>query len=93
MATKSVTVVSVKPDLRSPKGTRIQRGLPTRVLRILTLILLDVISLTLAWKLAVFYGTPLESHWTQEKTFLLLTLAVGIGTIASKGLYQASTLR
>lgn len=93
MAVKSVTVVSVKPDLRSPKGTRIQRGLPTRVLRVLTLILLDVLSLTLAWKLAVFYGTPLESHWTQEKTFFLLTLAVEIGMIAAKGLYQAGNHR
>ncbi len=77
-----------KPDLRSAKGARIQRGLTIKLLRVLTLILLDVISLTLAWKLAVFYGTPLPSPWTQKASFLLLILTLEIGMITAKGLYK-----
>lgn len=93
MPAKSLSVASFKPDLRSARGTRIQRGLAIRFLRVLTLILLDVIALTLAWKLAVFYGTPLESPWTYKSSFLLLTLTVEIGMIASKGLYHAGIHR
>lgn len=88
MAIKTLSVVSFRPDLRSARGARIQKGLAIRLLRVVTLILLDIISLTLAWKLAVFYGTPLESPWTQKASFLLLILTVEIGTIAVKGLYN-----
>ena len=93
MPSKSLSVVSLKPDLRSAKGTRIQRGLATRFLRVLTLVLLDIIALTLAWKSAVFFGTPLESPWTEKTSFLLLILVVEIGMIAAKGLYQAGIHR
>ncbi len=93
MRSKSLSVVSLKPDLRSAKGTRIQKGLATKFLRVLTLIVLDVIALTLAWKLSVFYGTPLESPWTQKSSFLLLTLIVEIGMLAEKGLYHAGIHR
>ncbi len=89
MPSKPLSVVSLKPDLRSAKGTRIQRGLPTKFLRILTLISLDIIALILAWKLAVFCGTPLESPWTQRTSFLLLIVIVEIGMIAITGLYRA----
>ena len=93
MPSKSLSVVSLKPDLRSAKSTRFQRGLAIRFLRIVALILLDVIALTLAWKLAVFWGTPLESPWTQKSSFLLLILIVEIGMLATKGLYHAGIHR
>ncbi|MGH8001155.1 MAG: sugar transferase, partial [Brasilonema sp.] len=93
MASRTLSIVSFKPDLRSARGTRIQRGLTIRFLRILTLVFLDVISLILAWKLAVFFGTPLESPWTEKTSFLLLVLTVEIGIIAAQGLYKAGTYR
>jgi exopolysaccharide biosynthesis polyprenyl glycosylphosphotransferase len=55
--------------------------------------LLDAIALTLAWKLAVFYGTPLKSPWTEKSSFLLLILVVEISIIAAQGLYNAGTHR
>ncbi|BAY42984.1 sugar transferase [Scytonema sp. HK-05] len=93
MASRYLSVASLKPDLRSAKGTRIQRGLTIRFLRVVTLIFLDVIALILAWKLAVFYGTPLQSPWTQKTSFLLLTLIVEIGILAAQGLYRAGIHR
>ncbi len=88
-----MSVSSFKPDLRSAKGTRIQKGLAARLLRVTTLILLDVFALSFAWKLAVFYGSPIESPWTQKTSFLLLVLTVEIGIIASKGLYRSGLNR
>ncbi|NMG19074.1 exopolysaccharide biosynthesis polyprenyl glycosylphosphotransferase [Brasilonema bromeliae] len=93
MASRTLSRVKFKPDLRSAKGTTIQRGLTIRFLRILTLIFLDVISLILACKLAVFLGTPLESPWTKQTSFLLLVLTVEIGLIAAQGLYKAGIFR
>ncbi|MBR8839344.1 MAG: sugar transferase [Stigonema ocellatum SAG 48.90 = DSM 106950] len=93
MPSKSISAVSFKPDIRSARGTRIQRGLATRFVRIVTLILLDVIALTLAWKLAVFFGTPLESPWTQKSSFFALILIVEIGMMAAQGLYSAGIHR
>lgn len=93
MSSKYMSIASFKPDLRSAKGTRLQKGLPTRLLRVGTLILLDVIALTLAWKLAVFFGTPVASPWTEKPSFLLLILTIGIGIITTKGLYQSGTNR
>ncbi len=88
ISSKSLPVVNFQPDLRSAKGTRIQRGLAIKLLRVVTLIFLDIISVTLAWKLAVFYGTPLASPWTQKTSFLLLIITVEIAVIAVKGLYK-----
>lgn len=82
-----------KPDLRSANGTRIQKGLTSKFLRVGTLISLDVIFLTLAWKLAVINGTPLDSPWTQKISFLLLILTVEIGMIATGGLYKSGAHR
>ncbi len=92
MTYKSLPVV-IKPDLRSAQGTRIQKGLAIRLLRVAILILLDTISLTLAWKIAVFYGTPIDSPWTDNSSFLLLTLCVEIAIITTIGLYKAGPHR
>jgi hypothetical protein len=93
MVSKFPTVSNFKPDLRSPRGTRVQRGLASKLLRVTTLGLLDVVALFFAWKLAVFFGTPIESPWTQKTSFLLLMLIVEIGLITTKGLYKSGNNR
>ncbi|MGJ5674892.1 MAG: sugar transferase [Nostochopsis sp.] len=93
MVTKYLPIVSFKADLRSAKGTRIQRGLAIRFFRVLALVSLDAFALILAWSLAILYGTPLDSPWTQKAPFVILTLALEIGIIATKGLYKAGIQR
>ncbi|PMB26158.1 sugar transferase [Fischerella thermalis] len=94
MTTKSfLPVVSFKPDLRSAKATRIQRGLAIRFWRVVTLISLDITALISAWSLAIIYGTPLNSPWTRKPSFMILTLVLVIGMIATKGLYKAGIQR
>jgi exopolysaccharide biosynthesis polyprenyl glycosylphosphotransferase len=87
VTSKTLSVEAFKPDLRSAKDTKIQRGFPIRLLRIIMLISLDIAAITLAWKLAVYYGNPLESSW-HNLSFLLLILTVSIGMIAVKRLYK-----
>ncbi|MDJ0615525.1 MAG: sugar transferase [Calothrix sp. MO_192.B10] len=89
MGYRSLSLTSTKSDLRSAKSICIQKGLSTKILRIFALILLDTFALVIARNLAVFYGTPLDSPWTQQSSFLLLTFAIEIGIIASQGLYKA----
>jgi exopolysaccharide biosynthesis polyprenyl glycosylphosphotransferase len=93
MVLRISSVASFKSDLRSARGTQIQRGLAIKLLRVITLILLDIIALTLAWKLAVFWGALSESPWTQKTSLLVLILTVGIGVIAIKGLYKPGLYR
>ncbi len=93
MAYKVLHNLNLKADLRSAKGSILQRGLAIKLQRVIILLFLDVISLISAWKLAVFYGTTLESPWTQKATFLLLILTVEIGMIAAKGLYKSGIYR
>ena len=93
MAYKSISLINRKSDLRSAKSIRIQRGLFTKILRILILLILDLIALVIAHKLAIFYGTSLASPWTQNSPFLFLTLIVAISIIASQGLYQEGPSR
>ena len=82
-----------KPDLRSAQGTRLQKGLLIRLLRVLTLSSFDTIAFSLAWNLALLYGSFLDSPWTQNSSFILLILIVGISTIAGKGLYKSGIYR
>ncbi|PAX51024.1 sugar transferase [Brunnivagina elsteri] len=93
MVSKSLSVIGFKPDLRSGKGTQIQRGLIVRLLRVISLVILDALSLVLAWKLAIYYGTPIESVWTQEVSFLMLNVSVGISIFLTSGLYKAGINR
>jgi hypothetical protein len=69
MTVESIPVVSFKPDLRSAKGSRIQRGLLVRLSRVLSLIFLDILSLTLAWELTVIYSPT--SHYSGMKNIFL----------------------
>jgi exopolysaccharide biosynthesis polyprenyl glycosylphosphotransferase len=93
MIHKNLPAISQKSDLRSARGTKLQRGSLIRFVRVLTLVSFDVIALSLAWNMALLSGTFLYSPWTQNKYFLLLILAVGIGTIATKGLYKSGLYR
>ncbi len=68
MTVKSIPVVSFKPDLRSAKGARIQRGLIIRLCRVVSLIFLDILSLTLAWELTGIYSPTF--HYSGMKKHL-----------------------
>ena len=93
MAYRSLPVINFQPDLRSAKGTNLRKGIAIRLLRVLTLLSLDIIALSLAWNLAINFGTFLESPWTKKPSFILLILIVGIGMIATKGLYSPGIFR
>ncbi|MDY6900362.1 MAG: sugar transferase [Cyanobacteriota bacterium] len=93
MAYRSLPVVNFQPDLRSAKGTNLRKGIAIRLLRVITLLSLDIIALSSAWNLAINFGTFLESPWTKKPSFILLILIVGIGMIASKGLYSPGIFR
>jgi exopolysaccharide biosynthesis polyprenyl glycosylphosphotransferase len=93
MVSKSLPIIDFKPDLRSAKGTQIQRGFIVRLARVITLILLDGSSLFSAWKLAIYFGTPIHSPWTQEVSFLLLNVTVALTIFFTSGLYKAGVNR
>ena len=84
---------SLKSDLRSAKRAIIQRGFFIRLLRVTLLMLLDISSLGVAWNFAVTYASPLQSQWTQNLSFLLLSLAVQVAFLATTGLYGAGVYR
>jgi exopolysaccharide biosynthesis polyprenyl glycosylphosphotransferase len=90
---RCISFESCKPDLRAAKGIRIQRGLSIRLLRVVILILLDIIALISAWSIEEFFGTQLHSPLTQKTSFLIVTLALEVGIIATRGLYKAGIAR
>ncbi len=93
MVYKTLPLVNSKSDLRSAQSLRIQRGLPSKILRVFILLFLDILALVTARYLSFIYGTPLESPWTQKSPFLLLSLTIEIAIIASQGLYEAGNSR
>ncbi len=93
MVYKSIAVRNDKPDLRSAKSTILQRGSLIRLLRVMTLVLFDLIAIFLAWNTALYYGTFVDSPWTQNKSSLLLILIVGITIFSTKGLYKSGSNR
>ncbi|WP_088240329.1 sugar transferase [Calothrix rhizosoleniae] len=88
MTYKSISFFNTESDLRSAKSVRIRRGLFTKILRIFTLLILDIAALVIAHNLAIFYGTSFVSPWVQSSSFLFLTVVVEISIIASQGLYK-----
>lgn len=88
MHTDDLSSVRLKPDLRAVKGFRIRRRYTINLLRTVTLVSIDAISICAAWNLAVQLGTSLQSPWTTNLSFLLLTLAVQLGIIFLLGLYK-----
>ncbi|MBF2005412.1 MAG: sugar transferase [Chlorogloeopsis fritschii C42_A2020_084] len=93
MTVKSMPVVSLKPDLRSAQGTRVQKGIIIRFFRVISLVLLDITCLVLAWNLAIFYGEDLDDPWAKKESLLVLTIVLQIGIIAVKGLYKGGINR
>lgn len=93
MSIKTFPVISFKPDLRSAKGAIIQRGIAIRILRVISLILLDSIAIYLAINIANFYGTPTTSPWANQVSLLLLNICICVGILAASGLYLAGNHR
>ncbi len=91
ISTNSLSLDDLKPDLRSPKAARLQRGLSVRLLRVVILVLLDAIAMSLAWNIAAFYNTPVD--WTQSLPLILLNLGLPIIIFDTAGLYQGGERR
>ncbi len=81
------------PDLRSAKSATIQRGLFIRLLRIAILIFIDILSLSAAWYFAVNYTFSSQSNWTNNLSFLLVSLGVQFTILATTGVYRAGVHR
>ncbi|MEH1776890.1 MAG: sugar transferase [Nostoc sp.] len=88
VTTSYIPLVNFKSDLRSAKGARKKGGLALRLFQVIALILLDATSIILAWKVAAFYETPLESSLKAKGYYELLILIAELSIIASKGLYD-----
>jgi exopolysaccharide biosynthesis polyprenyl glycosylphosphotransferase len=82
-------------DLRSPISTRFRRGILVTWFRVLALVVLDIMSISLAWRLALHWGTEIQSVWTTENGLraLPLILAIVIGVVAARRLYAAGDSR
>ena len=89
----TVPSTTFKPDIRTPRKTIIQKGFPIRLLRIITLILLDGIALNLAWNLAILYGNSSYFNWANNIALQLLIVIVGISINAIKKLYMPGDKR
>ncbi|WNZ23811.1 sugar transferase [Leptolyngbya sp. NK1-12] len=86
----SDSLPAFKPDLRSPKFTRLRRGVVIATIRTLILMVLDALAIASAWLLSVAYGTYLVSPWTERNGlhFLPFIVAVSITVIAARGMYR-----
>ncbi len=93
MLTQDIPLETFKLDLRSARGTAIQKGLFIRAMRVVILILLDALCVSLSWVLALSYGTQLQFPWTVNSSLLLLNLCVQISIMMISGLYQAGQNR
>lgn len=84
-----------RQDLRSPGIARLCRGLPTRYLRVLTLVALDVMLLMAARWLAEVYGTNWSELWSvhENSSLIGLILTIEVGLLATRGLYKAGSHR
>lgn len=82
-----------KLDLRAPGFPKLRRNTWATWLRIGTLILGDLILLSLAWVIAGNYGTPLNSFWDNHPLSLLSVLGLEISFITSQGLYKSGDKR
>ncbi len=93
MSYSNVVIDGLKPDLRSAKSATIQRGIFIRLLRVTILICLDIFSLGIAWDLAISHASPLQSEWTKNLPFLLLSLGVQVAILTTIGVYRAGVHR
>ncbi|MEO1761681.1 MAG: sugar transferase [Cyanobacteria bacterium J06629_18] len=93
MLYSNAVIDNFKPDLRSSQSATIQRGIFIRFLRVALLISIDILSLVVAWDLAINYAAPLQSEWTKSPYFLLLSLGVQVAILATIGAYRAGIHR
>jgi len=91
----SVTVEKSKLDLRAPVYTKLRPDTWVVWLRNLTLVLVDLILLLLAWVIAGTYGNPIDSFWHigTNPLSIFVVLPIEIGLIAAQGLYQSGEKR
>jgi len=84
-----------KPDLRAALFRRLHKEIGFGQLRILTLLLVDIIFVGLAWLIAEEHGTPFQSPWNLQEhpQAMLVILVTTISLIASRGLYQSGSNR
>jgi exopolysaccharide biosynthesis polyprenyl glycosylphosphotransferase len=82
-------------DLRAPALTSIRRGFALAFFRIPTLIAIDCLLITLAWRVAEVYGTPIPSFWRigQNPQFLFLVLGIAVSSLLTGGFYSAGGKR
>lgn len=85
MVSDSLSLSAFKPDLRSSQRTQIQRGITVRLLRVITLLTLDTLSLASAWKLGTFE--------TSIQSLSLLNLSLLLTIFISSDLYKAGVNR
>lgn len=93
MVSSNISIASLKPDLRSARNLRIQRGLFIRLMRVVILIVLDAIFISLAWNLAVLYSTTFKLLSVQNLSFLLLNVTLTIAIFHTTNLYKAGIYR
>jgi exopolysaccharide biosynthesis polyprenyl glycosylphosphotransferase len=92
--TPIISDMSFKPDLRSSNFVSFRRGTTVGWLRVFTLVLLDAVLLSLAWKIAELHSTPIASPWTTDNPLSLLpVVGIEICIIASRELYKAGEKR
>jgi exopolysaccharide biosynthesis polyprenyl glycosylphosphotransferase len=84
-----------KLDLRAPLLTQLSKRIGGHWRRLVTLFLLDVSALYLAWQLTTIYSNTLNISWYKQYDLLSIgsIIACQISLIAAKGLYQAGEKR
>ncbi|MBD2459694.1 sugar transferase [Oscillatoria sp. FACHB-1407] len=85
--------VNLNADLRSPSVTHFRKGFVIGWSRVAILLLADILSIVVAWYLAVTVGTRIESAWTIDAKLLPLILAIKISILTARGLYKAGNSR
>jgi exopolysaccharide biosynthesis polyprenyl glycosylphosphotransferase len=82
-------------DLRAPALSSIRKGLALALFRTPILMAIDCFLITLAWRAAELYGTPLPSLWRigQNPQFLFLILIIAVSLLLSGGFYDAGGKR
>ncbi len=80
-------------DLRSPVSKGLRRGILLSWSRISSLLISDILAVSLAWNLASELGTRINSPWTTSSTFFLANLFIQIAVIAARESYRQDAYR
>jgi exopolysaccharide biosynthesis polyprenyl glycosylphosphotransferase len=93
MLSSNISLDNLKPDLRSTRTPRMQRGLFIRLMRVVILIILDAAFMGLAWSLSGLPGTTLDTLTIKKISFILLNLGLTLAIFQTTGLYHAGVHR